>query len=319
MSDTLTLEDRLARYRPTLDAAVSARNSLTAKHVASADLDLSDVDLIDIDQEQPTPGRMPPSARFLMAAAVIGLVVGVGAVLATRGTSTIDPADSPAAPDTPAVDTAVVDATAPAEIIEGSGRTPACPPETEGVTTDTLYLGGPAWEQNLAAAGFILSLPSGTAPVDVAVKAIGGPILGDECSITARPNDDGSNVSVSIEPPAVPTALHLDVALSERDGAVGVTSITGNLAIRVTDAGTSVPGVELLGGIPDGAATVDVRFKKGDDVWFLGGEPAIGTKIALDVPAGETDRFPDEPVDWVLLVVRDANERVVGVAAQIVA
>jgi len=36
-----------------------------------------------------------------------------------------------------------------------------------------------------------------------------------------------------------------------------------------------------------------------------------GTTIDLAVPNGETDRFPDEDIDWVLFTAIDANEHVV--------
>lgn len=319
-TNTSTIEARLAHYRPALEAAILERASRPTESAS-----LLDRELFEIDQDPKQPRRTPNRSGLLVAAAVIALVVGLGAIVATRGTDTMTPTETPTQPDaaTPTIeniddpvdDTAVVDGTAPVEVVEGSGQTRPCPSETGTVITGTLYLGGPASAQNLATDGFIFSLPAGTEPVDVAIKAIALPVLGLECGITAQPNPDGSNVSVSIEPPAAPTRLELDVTIGSTDDAVGVTSINGNLSVKITDTGL-VPTVRLLDGIPGSASSLKVRFKKGDDVWELSSEPTIAIDISLAVPNGETDRFPDQPVDWVLITAVDANERIVGVAGQ---
>ena len=56
---------------------------------------------------------------------------------------------------------------------------------------------------------------------------------------------------------------------------------------------------------------MQVRFKKGDDVWELTADTTTGTAITLAVPNGESDRFPDQRIDWVLSTAIDGNERVV--------
>jgi hypothetical protein len=88
-------EDRLARYRPTLDDAIADRTALT-----SSDHRRADFDLIELDWQPAEPGRSS----------------------------------------------------------NGHGR------------HRNLYLGGPAWDQNLAAPGFIFSLPTGPTAVDVAIE-----------------------------------------------------------------------------------------------------------------------------------------------------
>lgn len=319
-TNTSTIEARLARYRPALEAAISERSAQSTESDS-----LVDLELFEIDQDPKQPRWTPNGSGLLVAAAVIALVVGLGTIVATRGTATVAPTDTPTQPDAatptieniedPVVDPAVVDGTAPVEAVEGSGQTPPCPPETGTVSTGTLYLGGPASAQNLATDGFIFSLPASTEPVDVAIKAIALPVLGLECGITARPNPDASSVSVNIEPPAAPTRLQLDVTIGSTDDAVGVTSINGNLSVEITNTGL-VPTVRLLDGVPDSASSLKVRFKKGDDVWELSSQPTTAIDISLAVPNGETDRFPDQPVDWVLITAVDANERIVGVAGQ---
>lgn len=321
-TNTLTVEERLARYRPALQEAISQRGSTPNGPETALNLDL-----FDFDQHPNRPQRSATGPRLLVAAAVIALVVGLGALVATRQTTTVAPADTATEPEAPTatseniddqvVDTAVVVATPPVEAVEGSGSTPVCSAGIETVGTGTLYLGGPASAQSLAADGFIFSLPAGTEPVDVAIKSIALPVLGLECSITARPNPDGSTFTVNIEPPAVPSPLELDVAVRAGDDVVGVTGIDSGILIEV-DSTDATPTVRLLGGIPESATTMSIRFKKGDDVWFLGSEPTAGADIALAVPNGETDRFPDQSVDWVLITAINSNERLVGVVGMMI-
>lgn len=66
----------------------------------------------------------------------------------------------------------------------------------------------------------------------------------------------------------------------------------------------------MIDGVPATATRVQVRFKKGDDVWELTADPTMGTAIPLAVPNGETDHFPDQTIDWVLFTAIDANEHV---------
>ena len=251
---TSTNEDRLTNYRPALDDAI-------ARHVTRpvSDTGLVDDNLIDLDWQSAAAGHASNRFRLLVGAAAVVLLVGLAAIVVTRGTPVEAPSNPVARPDTAVMTSAetedpVVD-TAPVGTVTGSGQTPACPAGTGEVPADTLYLGGPAWEQNLAAKGFILSLPAGSSAVDVAIKAIALPVIGLECSIAGAP------------------------------------------------------------AVEDG---VQICFKKGDDVWFLSADPTVGNVIPLAVPDAETDRFADEPVDWVLFTMLDANGRVVDVGGGIV-
>ena len=124
-------------------------------------------------------------------------------------------------------------------------------------------------------------------------------MIGHECSITAAPTADDHVVSVVVDPPAVPVPLHLDVTVSETDGVIGVTRIDGATSFKVS-ATAATPSLRLLDGVPSSAERVQVRFKKGDDVWELSADPKLGTDIPLTVPSGETDNFSNEPIDWEL-------------------
>ena len=310
------IEQRLANYRPTLDDAIAHRSSRSGSGNAPAD-----IDLVDADWDTAPLGRRPDRSRLLVGAVAVALIAGLGVFLATR---TQEPSTAPSsAPDslTPATasaapsNDATVD-TAPAEIVPGSGVTPACPAGTETVGTGTLYLGGPASDQNLATNGFIFSLPKGPTPVDFAIKAIALPVIGLECSITAIPTANDNVVSVLVDPPAVPAPLQLDVTISETDDVIGVTRIDGATTFEVTTTAPT-PSLRLLDGVPSSAQRVQVRFKKGDDVWELSADPKLGTDIPLTVPSGETDNFSNDPIDWVVFTLIGANERTVGAGGQV--
>ena len=251
--------------------------------------------------------------------AIIG---GLGVIIATRHDPAKVPANSAVPLDTvgtttaTAVEGSVVDTT-PETAVEGSGTTPACPDGTDTIGTGTLYLGGPASDQNLATKGFIFSLPEGRTAIDVAMKSIELPVVGFECSITGSPTSDPNVVRVTVRPPAVPTPLQLDVTIAQRDGVAGVTAIAGSTTFKVTNTGAA-PSLQLLSGVPASTARVAVRFKKGDDVWELTADPTLGTAIALTVPGGETDKFASDPVDWVLFTLIDANERIVGAGGALI-
>lgn len=122
---TPTLDDRLVRYRPTLDNAIADRTAL-----AASDHRVTDFDLIDLDSQPADAKRSSNRSRVLVGASAVVLIGGLAVIVATR--------DNPAE--------------------GGSGLTPACPPGTYTIGTGTLYLGGPASDQNLAAPGFIFSL-----------------------------------------------------------------------------------------------------------------------------------------------------------------
>ncbi len=61
-----------------------------------------------------------------------------------------------------------------------------------------------------------------------------------------------------------------------------------------------------------------MRFKKGDDVWELTADTTLGAAITLAVPGGEADRFPDEPIDWVLFTAIDSNKHVVDAGGAVI-
>ena len=288
---TPVLEDRLARYRPILDEAIAERTAL-----ASTDPLLTGNDLVELDWQPVEPGRSSNRSRVLVGASAVVMIGGLAVIVATRDTP-VTPANS-------------VTPTTPATTIAGSGITPTCPPGTDTIGTGTLYLGGPASDQNLAATGFIFSQPSGPTAVDVAISAIALPVIGQECSIAAAPTPDAGTVIVTVNPPAVPTSLRLDVNVSERDGIIGVTGITGSTSFETNRVGDGAT-LTLIDGVPASAARIQVRFKKGDDVWELTADTTTGTAIDLAVPNGETDRFPDQNIDWVLFIAIDANEHVV--------
>lgn len=118
------------------------------------------------------------------------------------------------------------------------------------------------------------------------------------------------HVIVTVNPPAVPTSLRLDVKVGERDGIIGVTGIGGSTSFETNRVGDGAT-LTLIDGVPVSATRVQVRFKKGDDVWELTADTTTGTAIDLTVPNGETDRSPDKKIDWVLFTAIDANEHVV--------
>lgn len=307
---TSVLEERLARYRPILDGAIAERTAL-----ASTDQPLTGTDLVELDTQPDAPGRSPNRARVLVGASAVVMIGGLAVIVATRDTPPVTPANSVTPVDTEASNEStapsdVVIDTTPATAIAGSGLTPACPPGTDTIGTGTLYLGGPASDQNLAAPGFIYSQPSGRTAVDVAISAIALPIIGQECSIDATPAKGIGHVIVTVNPPAVPTSLRLDVKVGERDGIIGVTGIAGSTSFETNRVGDGAT-LTLIDGVPASATRVQVRFKKGDDVWELTADTTTGTAIDLTVPNGETDRFPDEKIDWVLFTAIDANEHVV--------
>lgn len=316
-NSTSTLEDRLARYRPVLDGAIAERAAS-----ASSDRPVVDHDLIELDLEPASAGHTWSRSRVLVGASAVVLIGGLGVIIATRHDPAKVPANSAVPLDTvgtstaTAVEGSVVDTT-PETVVEGSGTTPACPDGTDTIGTGTLYLGGPASDQNLATKGFIFSLPEGRTAIDLAMKSIELPVVGFECSITGSPTSDPNVVRVTVRPPAVPTPLQLDVTIAQRDGVAGVTAIAGSTTFKVTNTGAA-PTLQLLSGVPASTARVAVRFKKGDDVWELTADPTVGTDIALTVPGGETDKFASDPVDWVLFTLIDANERIVGAGGALI-
>jgi hypothetical protein len=314
---TPVLEDRLARYRPVLDGAIAERTAL-----ASTDQLLTGTDLVELDWQPAEPGRSSNRSRVLVGASAVAMVGGLAAIVVTRDTPPAAPANSVSPVDTEVRNESttpsdVVIDTTPATTIAGSGVPLPCPAGTDTIGTGTLYLGGPASDQNLAAPGFIFSQPSGRTAVDVAIGAVALPVIGQECSITAAPTSDAGTVAVTVNPPAVPTSLSLGVNVSERDGIIGVTGIAGGTSFKTNVVNGQVT-LTLVDGVPASATRIQVRFKKGDDVWELTADTTTGKAINLAVPNGETDRFPDQNIDWVLFTAIDANEHVVDAGGGII-
>lgn len=310
MNSAPTLTDRLAGYRPTLDAAIAAH---------TRDLDFTR------SEPHPPEGtvidhfdgrrRSRVGSRIVIGAAAAVVVGGLTVITFTRP----DGDTVPAGPDTavgatgsaPGVTVDTVAGTTPVDTVLGGGASLPCPASVGDplVPAGTLYLGGPANDQNLALPGSIFALPDDVPAVDVAVRAIGLAVIGYDCNITTSALADG-HVIVNIDPPASSTRVTLDVQLVETDNAVAVTAITGLRSFE-TNVVDGVATLTFLGDLPPNSARTQVRFKKGDDVWELSAGSVSGSPIALSVPAGETDRFPDEPVDWVLFTTLDAQDLLV--------
>jgi hypothetical protein len=308
MSRTATLEARLARYRSTLDSAIAERSATD-----TSKLD----DIVELDVNPMGSSRRPGRSGLLIGAAGLVIVGGLATVVALRDrpahapSSPVSSTPAPRATDVAETAEPVTEGTsgpantAPASTVAGSGTTPRCPAETGTVPTGTLYLGGPPSAQNLAATGFIFSLPSGPPAVDVALKAIAMPVLGLECSIDAVSTSDPDVITVNVEPPATPRPMKLTLMVADRDGTTGAVAIEGN-----TQFETGSADLRITSTIPADADRVQVRFKKGEDVWELTVAPTDTASIALEVPDGETDRFPSKTVDWVLFTVLDDQGRV---------
>jgi len=308
MSNTSsTVEDRLARYRPALEAAIQRRTDQ-----AETSRDQQDLIQLDPDSGNDHPARWRRALVGTSIVVVIGLVAAV-TYLRFASPETMSPSTASGPPVTAA---SIVDgtATATATSIAGATTRPACPAGTETIAVGTLYLGQPGSERNLAADGFIFSLPSGTEPADVALKAISSAVIGLDCGITAVPATTNSDpVTVQIDPPAVPIQLRMVVDVSAHKGAVGVTRIHTLKTTFEIDNSTQVPLLTLTLNRAPSAVRAQIRFKKGDDVWEVTASGADGTQVPLAVPAGEIDRFPAKPVEWVLFTLLDINDRVVGV------
>ena len=312
MNATPTLTPRLAGYRSTLDAAIEAR---------TRPLDLmsrSEFRTLEGAAFEPSDDRRRPHRGSMV-------VIGAAAAVAVGGLTviTFNRPDGDAIPAGPATSEgapppeATVDTT-PTATAFGGGASRPCEAAVGDtlVPAGTLYLGGPATDQNLARPGAIFALPVGTPAVDVAVRAVGLAIIGYDCNITASTATEGV-VLVSIDPPASSTLVSLNLRITEVD-AVAVTAITGltGFGTDVVDGRATLTFREAL---PAGTARVQVRFKKGDDVWELTADPTPNDPIALDVPAGETDRFPDQPVDWVLFTAFDNRDLLLDAGGEVVA
>jgi hypothetical protein len=295
MSNTSsTIEDRLARYRPALEAAIQHRTEQSGSSRGPQDLIHVEVD--------PADDRHRRWSRSLVGTSIV-VVIGVVAALVYL---------SGASPDTTAPPAS--SGTATTSSIAGATTTRICPAGTETATVTTLYLGPPGSDRNLAVDGFIFSLPSGTKPAEVALKAVSSAVIGLDCGITAVPSiNSGDPVTVLIDPPAVPTQLRMMVDVSARNGAVGVTGIHTMKTTFDIDTSAQVPVLTMTLNHAPSAVRAQVRFKKGADIWELSANATDGTQVPLAVPAGKNDRYPAKPVEWVLFTLLDANDRVVDV------
>lgn len=272
----------------------------------------------------PAVGERASEHRPWLPAPVVGIVALVAALVVVGGISMVllGPADgqpeSPAAAATaaePAVagDNSVVAGTQP------NGSTGPC---NASVTRSTMYLGGPPWEGNLAAAGFIFALPDGPSAPDVAGSFVSQAVIGAGCEqqigISSQSDIGGGRTSVGVEvaPPATTSDLRLVVDVGNAEGVVGVTGVRGATSFEVVTAGEA-PALRLAGALPADADRLSVRFRKGDDVWEL--SLAAGeTMVALEVPSGEVDRFPDAEPDWILFTASDRNGNVVDVGGTMI-
>jgi hypothetical protein len=289
-----TIEDRLARYRPALEAAIGSRAD-------QSEFSRDPHDLIQVDPD-PADDHRRRWSRSLVGTSIV-VVIGVVAALVYLSGASPDTSSPSASSDA-----------ATTSSIAGATTTRTCPEGTETATASTLYLGQPGSDRNLAADGFIFSLPSGTKPAEVALKAVSSAVIGLDCGITAVPSTtSGDPVTVLIDPPAVPTQLRMMVVVSARNRAVGVTGIHTLKTTFDIDTSAQVPVLTMTLNHAPSAVRAQVRFKKGDDVWELSASATDGTQVPLAVPSGKKDRYPAKPVEWVLFTLLDANDRVVGV------
>lgn len=311
-----TIEKRLVDYRGRLDEAISGRSATNESLMQGGFADSSD-EAVLVDLAAGAGQRETSRYRVLAAAAVVAVIAGVGAFVGTRpesgsrtqvdvsGESSPTVTSSPSAP----VDGTAFDADRPID--------DPCPATSEEQgPPGTMYLGGPSSEQNLAVDGFLFSLPAGTPLVDVATGVLGSPVTGLDCGISGQLLADGETVVVTVTPPGVPAEFTVDVVVAERGDVAGVTAIVGATTV-VASTNDGVPTVQLVEGVPESATEASVRFKKGEDVWELSADPFSTLPIELIVPEGEPDRFPGEPVDWVLVTMKDNDGRVVDVSGAV--
>jgi hypothetical protein len=94
---TPVLEDRLARYRPTLDGAIAERTAL-----ASTDQLRMGTDLVELDWQPVEPGRSSNRSRVLVGASAVVMIGGLAVIVATRDTPSATPANSVTPVDTEA-------------------------------------------------------------------------------------------------------------------------------------------------------------------------------------------------------------------------
>lgn len=269
-------------------------------------------------EPQRSPAMLPRARGPLIAVMTITVImITIGAVTfildgADHGETAVGGPETPI--DSLSSDTSWNGSSVVADTVaDGTGGT--CDPE---MTNDTLYLGGPAWEGNSAAQGYLFSLPAGRTASDIATSFVASALVGSGCSgainvVDESPTEAGrTTVSLSVVPPAVPTAISLSVEVIESEGTIGVGAVSGDSDFEVESDGPE-PAI-VLGDPPAGAERVSIRFRKGDDVWELSSEPTAGLAVTLAVPSVETDRYPDARPEWVIVTWQDAT-RVLDAAA----
>ncbi len=105
---TPVLEDRLARYRPVLDEAIAERTA-----IASTNQLLTGTDLVELDWQPVEPGRSSNRSRVLVGASAVVMIGGLAAIVATRDTPPVTPANSVTPVDTEASN----ESTAPSGVV----------------------------------------------------------------------------------------------------------------------------------------------------------------------------------------------------------
>lgn len=223
MNATPTVTDRLARYRPTLDAAIETQIRTLDLTPRSELRTLEEAAFDPIDG----PHRRHRGSMVVIGAAAAVAVGGLTVITFNRPESDGTPA-GPATTEGAPPPEATVD-TVPTATTLANGAARPCDASVGDplVPAGTLYLGAPANDQNLARPGAIFALPEGTPVVDVAARAVGLAVIGYHCNVTATAAGEG-NVLVSIDPPASSTIVSLMVRLAEIDDAVAVTAVAGS-------------------------------------------------------------------------------------------
>ncbi len=203
-------------------------------------------------------------------------------------------------------------------VVDGSDG--LCDPS---VTRGTLYLGGPASEENQAVHGFLFSLPAGWTPIDAATSMVSQAIIGAGCEdhitggIQSDPSEGKSTVSVTVAQPATASQMQLAVETLETGDVIGVTGLDGSVAFEVIAVADDLV-LQLLSEVPAEVADMSVRFRKGDDVWELSVDPSDPKPIALTVPDSEIDRFPEAEPEWVLFTLHDVNGTVLDAGGRLI-
>jgi hypothetical protein len=204
---TPVLEDRLARYRPTLDGAIAERTA-----IASTDHLLTGTDLVELDWQPVEPGRSSNRSRVLVGASAVVMIGGLAVIVATRDTPPVTPANSVTPVDTDASDEStapseVVIVTAPATTIAGSTALAQFYAAAEGdsassvaamfdVTTVELveFNGWADGSSHPLVAGDTVLVPPGARTVANAIGSLGELVLTDGSAVSVGLTGDQSGI-----------------------------------------------------------------------------------------------------------------------------